>query len=222
MLNHDYFYPPIILFSSIEQWRDRQFSDRQPGSREDGRKNAAVPVPRKVQIIWIPFIPIDKDWSTLRQLYGDAGESSAQRRSSVFRDTRLHRRVRRIRSVALNTSGYLSNGEGGRVEEEGERKVIRIIETLPFVPYAVRVQCARARLNGYGAICRETQRIVEKTACGIDAVYIYNSTMRFCAHEHRGVIARRLRMSEQKRAGFGRSTTRVSRPGPPRGTRIIP
>jgi len=57
------------------------------------------------------------------------------------------------------------------------------------------------------AICRETRRIVGKTARTIDAVYIYNGTIHFCAHEHRGVIVPFANV-RQKRAGFGGSAAR--------------
>lgn len=62
---------------------------------------------------------------------------------------------------------------------------------------------ASARLNGYGAqYAEETRRIVGKTVCAIDVVYIYNGTMHFCAHERRGVITP-FASVRQKRAGFG-------------------
>jgi len=70
---------------------------------------------------------------------------------------------------------------------------------------------ASARLNGYGAqYAEETRRIVGKTVRAIDVVYIYNGTMHFCAHEHRGVIAP-LASVRQKRKGFGEEDRRLDR-----------
>lgn len=98
-----------------------------------------------------------------------------------------------VRLVALNTSRPFIK-EGRRMHNR-DVTYRAICCSCTISARAVKwLQCAICRGNATNS--RENGSRDRR------AVYIYNGTMHFCAHEHRGVIAP-LASVQQKRAGFG-------------------